>query len=61
VVSPIKKIKLAAEMTDDGKSWGLVRMCKTAKLYKQLNKATTKSTVVVTEINRRRIHGIRKK
>jgi len=61
VVSPIKKIKLAAEMTDDGNSWGLVRMCKTAKLYKQLNKATTESTIVVNEINRRRMHGIRKK
>ncbi len=47
MVSPIKKIKLAAEMTDDGNSWGLVRMCKTAKLYKQLNKATKNSTVVV--------------
>ena len=56
MVSPIKKIKLAAEMTDDGNSWGLVRMCKTAKLYKQLNKATKNSTVVV-----RRMHGIRKK
>ena len=56
MVSPIKKIKLAAEMTDDGNSWGLVRMCKTAKLYKQLNKATKNSTVVI-----RRMHGIRKK
>ena len=36
-------------MTDDGNSWGLVRMCKTAKLYKQLNKATKKTTVVVTK------------
>ena len=34
-------------MTDDGNSWGLVRMCKTAKLYKQLNKATKNSTVVI--------------
>ena len=49
MVSPIKKLKLAAEMTDDGNSWGLVRMCKTAKLYKQLNKATKKTTVVVTK------------
>ena len=47
MVSPIKKIKLAAKMADDGNSWGLVRVCKTAKLYKQLNKATMKSTVVI--------------
>ena len=48
-------------MTEEDKSWGLVRMCKTAKLYKQLNKATIESTIVVNEINKRRMHGIRKK
>ena len=47
MISPIKKLKLAAKMADDGNSWGLVRMCKTAKLYKQLNKATIGLTVVV--------------
>ena len=49
MVSPIKKIKLAAEMTDDGNSWGLVRMCKTAKLYKELTKATQQHTIIVTK------------
>jgi len=49
VVSPIKKIKLAAKMADDGNSWGLVRMCKTAKLYKKLTKATKQHTIIVTK------------
>jgi len=45
VTSPIKKLKLAVKMTEEDKSWGLVRMCKTAKLYKELTKATQQHTI----------------
>jgi len=49
VASPIKKLKSAIKMTEEDKSWGLVRMCKTAKLYEKLTKATQQHTIIVTK------------
>jgi len=45
----IKKLKLIIKMTKKNKPWGLAHLCKAAKLYKKINKATTSSTIVVTK------------
>jgi hypothetical protein len=49
VILFIKKLKLAIRTTKENKPWGLAHLCRAAKLYKKLNKATTGSTIVVTK------------